>query len=52
MKRRFHTPEQIVKKLREADAAIASGSTIEQVCRPLETQMFPVKQACNFCRQP
>ncbi len=36
MKRKFHTPEQIVKKLREADAAIASGSTIEQVCRKLE----------------
>ncbi len=36
MKRKFHTPEQIVKKLREADAAIASGSTVEQVCRKLE----------------
>ena len=36
MKRKFYTPEQIVKKLREADAAIVSGSTIEQVCRKLE----------------
>ena len=36
MKRKFHTPEQIVKKLREADATIASGSTIEQVCRQLQ----------------
>jgi transposase-like protein len=35
MKRKFHTPQQIVKKLREADAAIASGSTVEQVCRQL-----------------
>ena len=35
MKRRFHKPEQIVKKLREADAAIAAGSTVEQVCRQL-----------------
>jgi len=35
MKRKFHTPEQIVRKLREADATIASGSTIEQVCRQL-----------------
>lgn len=35
MKRKFHTPEQIVKKLRQADAAIVSGSTIEQVCRQL-----------------
>lgn len=35
MKRKFHTPEQIVKKLREADAAIAAGGTVEQVCRQL-----------------
>jgi len=35
MKRKFHTPEQIVKKLREANAAVASGSTIDQVCRQL-----------------
>jgi len=35
MKRKFHKPEQIVKKLREADAAIASGTTVEQVCRQL-----------------
>jgi putative transposase len=36
MKRKLHTPEQIVKKLREADTAIASGSTVEQVCRQLQ----------------
>ena len=36
MKRKFHTPEQIVRKLREADAAITSGSTVEQVCRQLQ----------------
>ena len=36
MKRKLHTPEQIVKKLREADVAIASGSTVEQVCRQLQ----------------
>ena len=35
MKRKFHKTEQIVKKLREADAAVASGSTIEQVCKQL-----------------
>jgi len=35
MKRKFHTPGKIVKKLREADAAVASGSTVEQVCRQL-----------------
>jgi putative transposase len=36
MKRKLHTPEQIVKKLREADEAIASGGTVEQVCRQLQ----------------
>ena len=35
MRRKLHTPEQIVKKLRDADAAIASGSTVEQVCKQL-----------------
>lgn len=35
MKRKLHTPEQIVKRLREADAALASGGTVEQVCRQL-----------------
>lgn len=36
MKRKFNTPEQIVKKLRQADSAIVSGRTIEQVCRQLQ----------------
>jgi transposase-like protein len=35
MKRRIHNPELIVKKLREADAIIASGGTIEQACKQL-----------------
>ncbi len=36
MKRKLYNPEQVVKKLREADAALSSGSTVEQVCRQLE----------------
>ena len=28
MKRKLHTPEQIVKKLREADVVITAGSAI------------------------
>ena len=36
MKRKFHTPEQIVKKLSQADAIIASGGTVDQACRKLE----------------
>jgi transposase-like protein len=35
MKRTLHTAEQIVSKLREADAVIASGGTVEQVCKQL-----------------
>lgn len=35
MKKKVHSPEQILRMLREADAKIASGSTVEQVCREL-----------------
>ena len=35
MKRKYHTAEQIVSKLREADACLASGGTLEQVCKQL-----------------
>lgn len=36
MKRKKHTPEQIIKKLREADAMLAAGKSIGQVCQSLE----------------
>jgi transposase-like protein len=35
MKRKYHTAEQIVNKLRQADAVISSGGTLEQVCKQL-----------------
>ena len=35
MKRKIHTAEQIVKKLRQADTLIASGGTLGQVCKQL-----------------
>ena len=35
MKKR-HTPEQIVRKLREADALLGGGATVSDVCRKLE----------------
>jgi transposase-like protein len=35
MKRRLHTAEQIVNKLRQADEVFASGGTVEQVCKQL-----------------
>jgi len=36
MKRKRHSPEQIIKKLREADAMLAAGKTIGQACQTLE----------------
>jgi putative transposase len=36
MKRRRHTPEQIIRKLAEADKLLAGGSSIEEVARHLE----------------
>jgi transposase-like protein len=35
MKRKYHTAEQIVNKLRQADAVIASGGTLEAACKQL-----------------
>ena len=36
MKGKKHSAEQIIRKLREADAMLASGKTIGQACQPLE----------------
>jgi putative transposase len=33
--RKRHTPEQVIKKLREAEAALASGLSLAQVCQKL-----------------
>lgn len=35
MKRTRHRPEQIIAKLREADAKLASGANIGQICQQL-----------------
>ena len=35
MKRKTHTPEQIVKKLRQADARLAEGLKMDQICKEL-----------------
>ena len=35
-RRRPRTPEQIIRKLREADGMLAAGQTIGQVCQSLE----------------
>jgi len=36
MKRKKHGPEQIIRKLREADTMLAAGRTIGQVAQALE----------------
>ena len=36
MKGKKHSPEQIIKKLREADAMLATGKTIGQLVQSLE----------------
>src|SRR3981081_3480981 len=36
MQGKKHKPEQIIKKLREADAMLAAGKTIDQVCQTSE----------------
>lgn len=35
MKKKRHTPEQIVQKLREASEELARGTSIDEVCRKL-----------------
>jgi putative transposase len=36
LKRRRHTPEQVIRKLREADRMVGEGKTIAEVARALE----------------
>jgi putative transposase len=39
MSRRRHTPERIVRKLREADRLLAEGAEVAEVCRHLEVSV-------------
>ena len=36
MKRRRHTPEQVIRKLREAERMLSEGKTIAELCKELE----------------
>ena len=36
MKRKRHTPEQVIRKLRDADAELSAGKGIAEVCQKLE----------------
>lgn len=33
MKKTKHTPEQIIRTLRDAEAALSSGTTVTEICR-------------------
>jgi putative transposase len=35
MKRKRHSPEQVIRKLREADVDLAAGRTVDEVCKKL-----------------
>jgi hypothetical protein len=39
VKGRRHTPEQVVRKLREADRLLAEGADVDGVCRHLEVSI-------------
>jgi putative transposase len=36
MARRRHTPEEVVRKLREADRLLSEGKDVEELARPLQ----------------
>jgi putative transposase len=44
VKRRRHTPEQIVRKLREADRMLAEGKETPEVCKALEVSEAPYQR--------
>ena len=46
MRGRRHSPEQIVRKLREADRLLAEGADLDAVCRQLEISI----QTCQRWR--
>ena len=35
MKRKRHSPEQIIRKSRETDRMLSEGKTIAEICEPL-----------------
>jgi putative transposase len=35
MRRKRHSPEQVVRKLREAESELAAGAALDQVCKKL-----------------
>ena len=48
MKRRHHTPEQIVRKLRQADRMLGEGTALVEVCTRLGVT---VQASCRWRSQ-
>jgi len=48
MKRRRHTPEQIIEKLAEGEKLLGQGQSIEEVARHLEIDMLGELRRGNF----
>jgi putative transposase len=36
MRRKRHSPEQVIRKLREAESELSAGASMESVCKKLE----------------
>ncbi len=49
MARRRHTPEQIVRKLREADRLLGEGASVADVARRLEVSEATFRRWRNQC---
>jgi hypothetical protein len=43
VKRRRHTPDQIIRKLREAERTLAEGSELQAVAKALEVSSTPTR---------
>ena len=39
MKRKRYTPEEIIKKLREAESLVATGKSVEEASRAIEVSL-------------
>ncbi len=51
--RKRHTPEQVVRKLTEADRLLAEGKDVADVCRALQVSEATYHRWRNQCgRQP
>jgi tRNA G10 N-methylase Trm11 len=49
MKRKRHTPEEIIRKLRTAEDAMAGGRTIEEACRVIAVSMATYQRWKGRC---